>query len=44
MKKVYCCVCMEYKSRQQLYLKWNPYYFKRKLYCRDCNCGALILK
>jgi len=18
--------------------EWNPYYFAKKLYCRDCNC------
>lgn len=44
VKKIYCCTCMEYRTRQELVLKYNPYYFKRKAYCKKCGKGALITK
>lgn len=43
MINIFCCWCKEIKNRNQLELRWNPYMFKRKAYCKDCDCGALIV-
>lgn len=41
---IWCCDCCEPKTRKDLMLRHNPYYFKNKAYCKKCGSGALIIK
>ena len=43
VKKIaWCCTCCENKTKKDLYLKYNPYFFKNKACCNKCGNFALI--
>ena len=42
MKRIYCCECQEFKNRKNMRLKYNPYLFKKKIYCPECKTFAII--